>query len=93
MTGLRLCVTAIGIGFVGVLMLGGSAIVSSSEAEAKPALGRTCITRVCAVRENFVCKGPIGSCGFQQGRCLRWKLETRRVPHHRSCGGGRPVVR
>jgi hypothetical protein len=86
MTGLRLSATAIAVGFIGVLMLGGSAIVSSSDAEAK-----ICYHRTCAVRANFVCKGPIGSCGFQQGRCLRWR--TVRVVRN-SCGDrGGPVVR
>jgi hypothetical protein len=86
MNGLRLCVTAIAVGFIGALMLGGGAIVSSSDAEAA-----ICYERTCAARENFVCKGPIGSCGFQQGRCLRWR--TVRVARPSCHYRGGPVVR
>ena len=89
MTGLRLSVTAIGIAFIGVLMLGGTAIILSSDAEAK-----VCITRTCVAHANFVCKGAIGSCGFQQGRCLRWRNIVRVVRANQSCGNrGGPVVR
>ena len=47
---------------------------------------RMCQQTTCVRRAPFVCKGPIGSCGFQQGACLQ--QVTQRVP----CGTP-PVVR
>jgi hypothetical protein len=44
-------------------------------------------------RAPFVCKGPIGSCGFQQGACIRWRTTVRTVRPWQSCSGPGPVVR
>lgn len=60
---------------------------TSSEAEA-----RMCMRRVCAARAPFVCKGPIGSCGFAQGRCMRYRTERFFVPGP-SCAGRPDPVR
>ena len=72
---------------LGVLVLAGGALVTSDKAEA-----RMCFRTECVVRAPFVCKGPIGSCGFAQGRCLRSKRVAFFVPG-RSCAGSPPVVR
>jgi hypothetical protein len=58
------------------------------------AVAKPCYRAVCIKRAPFVCHGPIGSCGFQQGKCLRYRRETFTVPNNQSCyGGNGPVVR
>jgi hypothetical protein len=74
--------------FVGLITVGTGSLVSSSDAEAK-----LCRRVECVARAPFVCKGPIGSCGFQQGVCTKWKYTVRFVPSYRSCSGPGPVVR
>lgn len=65
--------------------------VMTSVAEAAPAAARTgkvlkstgrrpttqmCRQETCVKREPFVCKGPVGSCGFAQGRCLQTSVKV-----------------
>jgi hypothetical protein len=63
-----------------------TSIATSSEAEA-----RMCFRRECAYRRPFVCKGPIGSCGFRQGVCVRWKTVRYFVPGSSCVGKPDPV--
>ena len=60
----------------------GAVIASSTSAEAQ----RMCRSQVCVKRAPFVCQGPIGSCGFAQGKCLRYATTVVRC-------GRPPVVR
>jgi hypothetical protein len=55
------------------------AFAMTGNAEAK-----TCFRTECLKHAPFICKGPVGSCGFQQGRCIRTKRVRYSVPG-RSC--------
>ena len=72
----------------GFMMLAGGFAATSDTAEAK-----LCRRVECAARAPFVCKGPIGSCGFQQGACIRHKVVHWTVRPWRSCSGSPLVVR
>ena len=54
---------------VALTALGAGLALAPNEAEAQR--GRYCRETYCAKRAPFVCQGPIGSCGFAQGRCLK----------------------
>lgn len=67
-------------------ILVGGLTVASQDAEAGGRHGRHCREAYCARRAPFVCPGPIGSCGFAQGKCLE-------VRHRMVRCGKEPVVR
>jgi len=60
---------------------------------------KACYRAVCLQRAPFTCRGPIGSCGFQQGQCVKYQKppQTYLVPQGQSCYDqlttGGPVVK
>ena len=71
---------------LGVITVSVGFVVTTSSADAK-----VCRTRECVAHAPFVCKGPVGSCGFQQGACIRWRTVHYFVPG-RSCAGTPPNI-